>query len=189
MTLMEEAAMKTVTSALFVVMFLAIAGCGNQESTQDSPQPPDTNLHVAAIQGNLEAVQQHIKAGSNLNEKEPSRGSSPLITAVVFGQTEVARALIEAGAEVNFQNNEGSTALHSAALFCRAEIVKLLLENGADKTLKNNAGRIALDAVASPFENVKGIYDQLGAALAPLGLVLDYEQIKTNRPKIAEMLK
>jgi hypothetical protein len=40
-----------------------------------------------------------------------------------------------------------------------------------------------------PFENVKGIYDAVGASLKPLGLILDYEQIKAARPKIAEMLK
>lgn len=187
--MMEEVAMKTATTAILAAIFLTVVGCGNQESSQDTPAPPDTNLHVAAIQGNLEAVQQHIKAGSDLNEKEPSRGSSPLITAAVFGKTDVARALVEAGADVNYQNNEGSTALHSAAFFCRTEIVKLLLENGADKSLTNNAGRTPLESVESPFENVKGYYDQLGAALGPLGLILDYEQIKTTRPKIAEMLR
>lgn len=33
------------------------------------------------------------------------------------------------------------------------------------------------------------MYDGLGAALAPLGLNLDYEYIKTTRPQIAEMLQ
>jgi ankyrin repeat protein len=181
---MEDVAMKTATTTMLVVTLLAVTGCEKQENPT-----PSVSLHVAAIQGNLEAIRQHIKAGSDLNEKEPSRGSSPLITASVFGKTEVARALIEAGADVNYQNNEGSTALHSAAFFCRTEIVKLLLENGADKTLKNNAGRTPLESVASPFENVKSIYDQLGASLGPLGLVLDYEQIKMTRPQIAEMLR
>jgi hypothetical protein len=117
------------------------------------------------------------------------RGSSPLITATAFGQTEAAKALIDAGADVNFKNNEGSTALHTAAVFCRTEIVKALLDNGADKDVRNNAGRTALDAVEGPFEDIKPIYDQLRAALGPLGIELDYEHIKMTRPKIAEMLR
>ena len=101
----------------------------------------------------------------------------------------MARALIEAGADVNYKNNEGSTALITAAFFCLTEIVKILLENSADKNARNNAGSTALESVASPFDAVKGIYDGLGAALKPLGLELNYEQIMATRPKIAEMLR
>ena len=176
--------MRTFIAVMLAIAMLTLSGCGEQQNPT-----PSVNLHVAAIQGNLEAVQQHIAAGSNLDEPEPSRGSTPLITAAVFGHTEVARALIAAGADVNYQNNEGSTALHSAAFFCRSEIVQLLLENGADKSLRNNAEHTALESVSAPFEKVKPFYDGLGAALAPLGLKLDYQRIETTRPKIAEMLQ
>lgn len=181
--------MKTTISIILISTFLILVGCSSQDSSQTEPKPPDINLHVAAIQGNLEAVKQHIKAGSDLDEKEPSRGSTPLLTAAVFGKTEIVKALIEAGADINYQNNEGSTALHSAAFFCRTEIVKILLEKGADKTLKNSAGRTPLESVTSPFESVKDVYDQLRSSLGPLGLELDYEQIKETRPMIAEMLQ
>jgi ankyrin repeat protein len=147
------------------------------------------NLHEAAVLGNLEAVNQHIHAGSDLNVKEPSRSSSPLITAAVFGQAEVVRVLIEAGADVNYQNSDGSTALHTAAFFCRQEIVEMLLDNGADKNLRNNGGATALDSVNGSFEEKKPVYDFFKDALGPAGLKLDYEQLKKGRPKIAEMLK
>ncbi len=181
--------MKTVTTAVLVVTLLTFTGCGKQESSQTAPKPPSVGLIEAAASGNLDAIRQHIKAGSDLNEKEPSRGSSPLITATAFGQTEAARVLIEAGADVNYKNNEGSTALHTAAFFCRTEIVKALLDNGADKNARNNAGRTALESVSAPFDDVKGIYDQFRAVLGPLGIELDYERIKMTRPKIAEMLR
>jgi hypothetical protein len=149
---------------------------------------PDVGLHMAVIEGNLEAVRQHIGSGSDLDEKEPSGGSSPLITAAVFGKKEIAMVLIEAGADVNFKNNEGSTPLHTAAFFCRTEIVEALLANGADKKIINNAGAIALESVTVPFEAVIGIYDYFGKVLGPMGLVLDYERIKNTRPKIAVIL-
>jgi CubicO group peptidase (beta-lactamase class C family) len=97
--------------------------------------------------------------------------------------------LIEAGADIEIASSEGSTPLFVAAFFCRTEIVKVLLENGANKYARNADGATAFDIVASPFDDLKDIYDRIGAGLAPLGLKLDHEQIKTARPKIAEMLR
>ena len=116
-------------------------------------------------------------------------GSTALITAAVFGKTEVAKALIEAGADVNSRNNDGSTSLYCAAFFCRTEIVEALLDKGADKSIRNNFGSTALESVAGPFSDVKGIYDLFSKDLGPLGLKLDYEQIEETRPVIAEMLR
>jgi CubicO group peptidase (beta-lactamase class C family) len=175
--------MKTATKViLFVTLIAPLPVCGQENPT------PDVNLHIAALQGNIDAVRQHIKAGTDLNEKD-AWGSTPLIIAATFGKTEVARALIEAGANMKIGNNEGSTPLHLAALFGRTEIVKTLLNKGANKYLKNSDGATAFDIVAVPFDDDKWLYDQLGAALGPLGLQLDYEQIRMARPKIAEMLR
>jgi hypothetical protein len=183
--------MKTATSLVLVTMaLLAVAGCANRKHSgpAKSPEPPGVSLHEAAIAGNVKVIQQHVEAGSNLDAKD-SYGSTPLIVAATFGETEAAKALIEAGADVNRTNNEGSTPLHIAAFLCHADIVEALLDSGADKNARNKAGRTALDAVAGPFEDARVIYDELGAALGPLGLRLDYERIEATRPKIAEMLR
>ena len=147
------------------------------------------SLHAAVVTGNMEMVKYHIESGSDINEKEPAGGSSPLISACVFNQTEIALTLIKAGADVNQTNNDGSTALHTAAFFCRTKIVEALLKAGIDKTIKNNAGSTAAESVVAPFEAVKPIYDYFSKVYEPLGLKLDYEKIKSTRPKIAEMLK
>jgi NAD(P)-dependent dehydrogenase (short-subunit alcohol dehydrogenase family) len=167
------------------------------EALSESPPSPSQStraasrvgLHQAVIEGDFGAVREHIEAGSDLNEKEPSGGSSPLIVAATFGQTEVARVLIDAGADVDQQSNDGSTALLTAAFFCRTEIVEALLAAGADKSMRNNAGSTALEVVTVPFDDIQGIYDYLGAVLGPYGLELDYERIKMTRPRIAEMLR
>ncbi|MBT1711551.1 ankyrin repeat domain-containing protein [Fulvivirgaceae bacterium PWU5] len=150
---------------------------------------PSVDIHTAVLTENLGALQQHIQAGSNLNEKDPFGGSSPLITASVFGKTEMASTLIEAGADLNFTNNDGSTALHTAAFFCRPEIVRMLLDKGADKTIKNKYGATPYESVAGPFAEVKDAYDMMGKMLAPMGLKLDYASIEKTRPVIADMLK
>ncbi|MDX2444891.1 MAG: acyltransferase family protein [Bacteroidales bacterium] len=178
---------------LSIVVYIKQAhtnGVNKQSSVLlETPSALDIGIHEAVITGNMDAVMRHIKAGSTLNEKEPMGGSSPLISAATFGKTEVALALIEAGADVNSTNNEGSTALHTAAFFCRMEIVEALLANGADKSIKNNVGSTALDSVTAPYEAVKGIYEYFGTTFAPLGLKLDYEQIEMTRPRIAEILR
>lgn len=150
---------------------------------------PTESVNSAAYNGNVEVLKQHVAAGSDLNEKEPTSGATPLISAVTFDRREAARVLIDGGADLNIQNKEGSTALHIAAFLCRTEIVEMLLEAGASKDVMNKVGSTALNGVEGPFDQVRPIYDLLGAVLAPLGLKLDYERLKTTRPKIAEMLR
>jgi ankyrin repeat protein len=181
-----------VTTAFLTVALLGMVGCGNRERSEpantEPPKPPGVSLHEAVIVDNVKAIEQHIAAGSDLDEKD-DYGSTPLIIAATFGKAEAAKALIEGGADLGMTNNDGSTALHVAAFLCHVEIVEALLKGGADKDAKNNAGRTALDAVSGSFEGAKPIYDELGAALGPLGLQLDYEYIQATRPKIAEMLR
>ena len=191
--------LKTIVIVLPTAVLFAFILLGNPMKTAQGEEQnittsevintPQMNLHEAALLGNMEVIRQYINSGSDLNEKDPASGGNPLHTAASFGQTEVAQTLINAGIDVNYINNEGSTPLHTAAFFGRIEIVKVLVENGADKTIKNGAGSTALESVIVPFEMVQGIYDYLGKAYEPLGLKLDYEQIKTARPIIAEMLK
>ncbi|MCD9018693.1 ankyrin repeat domain-containing protein [Parachryseolinea silvisoli] len=159
------------------------------DNTATSVSAPPVDIHTAVLTENLGALQQHIQAGTNLNEKDPFGGSSPLITAAVFGKTEMARTLIEAGADLNFINNDGSTPLHTAAFFCRPEIVRMLLDKGADKTIKNKYGATPYESVAGPFADVKDAYDMMGKMLSPMGLTLDYAYIEQTRPVIADMLK
>lgn len=185
---------------ILLAMIVVLSACGTKEQktnsgekgareSQTTAKAPAMDIHAATLLGDLDVIKQHIAAGSDLNEKEPAVGSTPLITAAVFGKTEVARALIEAGADVNLKNNEGSTALHSAAFLCRMEIVEMLLANGADKSLLNNYGSTAQQAVSAPFADVKPFYDQMSKDLGPLGFKLDYAYVEASRPKIAELLK
>jgi len=190
---------KTVITVLVVFSLFFTAFKGKVENIDTTEEPSTTeqmgatqqnmNIHAAVISGNLTAVKQLIASGTDVDEPEPAGGSSPLISAIVFDQTKIALALVDAGADVNFKNNEGSTPLHTAAFFCHTEVVKVLLQHGANKSIKNNAGALAIETVSGPFESVKGIYDYFSKVYAPLGLKLDYEQIKATRPLIVDMLK
>jgi len=178
---------------LLTVTLLLAASCSGQKKTESkgnaNVEPPKVDIHTAVVSGNVDALKQHIAAGSNLNEKDPFGGSSPLISAAVFGKPDMAKMLIDAGADINFQNNDGSTALHTAAFFCHPDIVKMLLDKGADKSIVNRFGATAYANVAAPFNDMKGAYDMMGKILGPMGLKLDYAYIEKTRPVIAEMLK
>jgi ankyrin repeat protein len=182
-----------ITFAAMLMASLMLISCQDKkagsEATAETKVTPQVDIHTAVVTDNLEALKQHIAAGTNLNEKDPYGGSSPLISASLFGKPEMAKLLIDAGADINFQNNDGATALHTSAFFCRPEIVKMLLDKGADKTIKNKFGATAYESVAGPFADVKSVYDMMGKMLAPMGLNLDYPYIEKTRPEIATMLK
>lgn len=188
--------MHVLNTLLALALLFIIESCGSKAANVEtanagstSVKAPDIDIHTAVLSDNLAALKQHITAGSNINEKDPYGGSSPLISAAVFGKPEAAKMLIDAGADVNFQNNDGSTALHTAAFFCRVEIVKMLLEKNADKTIKNKFGATAYESVAIPYSDVKASYEMMEKILGPMGLKLDYAYIEKTRPEIVEMLK
>ena len=188
---------KTTSKLLFITTIMILCSCQGQENKSSKPKEttpveqtkePTLDINAATFMGDLEAIDQHIKAGSDLNKKD-QYGSMPLTIAATFNKTEIALALINAGADLNMQSADGSTPLHTSAFFCRIEIVEALLEKGADKTLKNNYGSTPLESVSAPFSEVKNFYDQISKDLGPLGFKLDYKFLETTRPIIADMLR
>jgi hypothetical protein len=172
--------------ALALIAAVFIAGCG-QTRPQATVGPPAVDIWTAVVEGNVGAVQQHASAGIDLNAREPANGSTPLIVAAVFGQTEAARVLVESGAEVDATNNDGSTALLTAAFFCHPETVELLLESGADVNVANNAGRTPLDTVSAAWSpDLEAKYTFFAEAFQ---IQLDLERIQSTRPVVADMLR
>ena len=159
------------------------------DKEHDEIAPPEKSLEAAAAEGDVDAVRQHIAAGTDPNTQHLTNGSTPLIVAATFGHTEVARALIQGGADLEIQNSDGSTALHAAAFLCHEDIVRSLIEHGANRDARNGTGSTALQSVAGPFSQVKPIYNLLLAVLGPYGLKLDYSRLEQTRPRIADLLR
>ena len=68
------------------------------------------------------------------------------VAAYYPGGVEAIRALIEAGADVNAQNECGRTPLHEAAWAPgQDEDVKALLDAGSDPTVEDQEGKTPLD--------------------------------------------
>ena len=177
-------------SFITLLLFNACAQSGKSENkTKLIVEKPKMDLQAAIISGDLETVKQHIEAGTDINKKDQMGGSTPLITAATFGKTAIAKALIDANADLHIKNNEGSTALHAAAFFCHIEIVQMLLDAGADKNIKNNHAATARQSVTGSFDDMKPIYEMIQKQLEPIGLKLDLYEIETARPIIAMMLQ
>ncbi len=150
---------------------------------------PEMDLQAAVMSGNVEVVKQHIKAGTDIDKKDQMSGSTPLISATTFDQKEIAKALIDAGADLNIKNNDGATPLHVAAFFCRVEIAQMLIDANADKTAKNNFGATPGESVSGPYADIKPIYEMLQQQLRPIGLQIDLNEIEKLRPVMAMMLQ
>ncbi len=184
---------RTITTVMLLTTLIVSISCKKNEVKAQTTETqiveaPSMDINTAAFMGDIKAVEQHIKAGSDLNKKD-DYGSTPLATAATFGKTAIAIALIDGGADINTKSGDGSTPLHTAAFFCRPEIVKALLNKGADKTIRNNYGSTALESVVAPFSDVKPVYDQIGKSLGPFGLKFDYDYLETTRPIIAQLLQ
>ena len=77
-----------------------------------------------------------------------SAATLDLIRAAGAVKPEVLQALIDAGADLNAQDENGQTALMNAANFEELESVRALLLAGADVNFKNKDGESAWDLTA-----------------------------------------
>jgi len=110
----------------------------------------DKKLIYASENCNKEAVKFLIKAGANINAKD-NNGITALMRASRYGEVEVVKLLIEAGAD------NGYTALMEASDNNYVEVVKLLIENGANINVKDKFGNTAL-IYASRYDRKEIVY-------------------------------
>lgn len=103
--------------------------------------------------GNIKEVKKML--GKGLRVDPPGEGVSPLMASVVAGKVEVAKLLIESGANLDrTMEGTGLGALHFACMQGDAAMVECLLRAGADALAESNLGRpadLARDNVVSAF--------------------------------------
>ncbi|MDB4341952.1 ankyrin repeat domain-containing protein [bacterium] len=108
------------------------------------PKPPTTtapaiSIHEAVGTGNLEAVKQHLAAGTDVDARD-RHDKTTLHNAAWIGHKEIAELLIAEGADLNAKNNDGWTPLSSAAANGHKEVVELLIVTGANVNVKFDDG-------------------------------------------------
>jgi cytohesin len=146
-----------------IVAAVLVVGC----ATTQSPEPPTTKVQVrgsdregeldvpilaAAYNGNIEAVKQHLAAGTDVNVKGGFADGTPLHYAAANGHKEIAELLIEKGADMNAKDEDGGTPLDVAIKYKQTETVDLLRKHGG---ISGAADSIHLAAAVGNIEAVK----------------------------------
>lgn len=104
---------------------------------------PVKDVFSIARKGTVADVQQIFKTDKNAFNVVNNAGFSPLIIACYNNNNEVAKALIESGADINGTSKMG-TPLMAAVVKNNLEIVKLLLEKKANINAADDNGITAL---------------------------------------------
>ena len=102
------------------------------------------SIHMAAIAGHIEAVKQHLAAGTDVNAKNDN-GWTPLHYAAYGGHKEIAELLIDNNADVSAKDQSRTTPLHYVVAGGHKKAAELLIGNGANVNTKDAAGMTPLD--------------------------------------------
>lgn len=91
---------------------------------QTDQRGDDTVLEQAAFYGNLKSVQYYIKRGANVHFASKSNNDTVLHSAVVSDNTDVVKAVLDAGADRTIKTLEGKTPFDYAKTDEIKELVK-----------------------------------------------------------------
>ena len=111
---------------LITIVAVVLVGCG--------PTVPDISIHQAAEEGNIEAVKQHLAAGTDPNEINFVK-----MTPLDYAKGEVAELLRKHGGK-NHEYFLGKESIFMAAFYTNIEAVKQHLADGADANAKGENG-------------------------------------------------
>nr|WP_294936640.1 ankyrin repeat domain-containing protein [uncultured Flavobacterium sp.] len=171
--------MKKTISLLACLLFCQIALC-------------QQDIFEIARKGTVAELKDALKSSPDGVKAVNSDGYSLLTLATYRGNNEVAKYLIENGADINGSNNYG-TPLMAAVVKGNSEIVKLLLDHNADTSIADQSGNTAL-IYATQFKKYD-IAEMLVKAKANIDIkdirgksAVDYARM-TNDEKLLELFK
>ena len=185
-----------------IIVLIALCGSENADVTENnesvettvslSVEEPTIDLITAVIDDDLETVNQHIAYGSDLNVQDGTFSNTPLNFAGIYGLTDIANALIDAGADLNLINDDNFTPLCNAAAWGHTSVVTILLDAGADLSAKCFETQIGVSvslsiAIGAPYSDyIKSLYVDHGEKY---NIPYDETKIIEGREKVIELLR
>lgn len=135
------------------------------DTPSPAPDPKATRIMDFLRSGDRQSF---IKLASDpkIGDRKGPGGATPLMQAVLYGEPDDVRLLLQKGADPNIRNDAGATALMWA--MGDPEKTRLLLEHGADVNARSEDSRTPLLIAAGQFgasETVKLLLER-GASLS-----------------------
>ena len=188
---------------LFIPLVVLISLCGGEadnaevvETTENTVntnvEQPTVDLLVSVQDNDLNTVNQHIAYGSDLNVQDGTFSNTSLNFAGIYGLTDIADALVNAGADLNLINDDNFTPLCNAAAWGHTSIVTILLDAGADLSAKCFETQIGVSvtlsiAIGAPYSDyIKTLYVDHGEKY---NIPYDEAKIIDGREKVIELLR
>jgi ankyrin repeat protein len=141
--------MKTIFLKSYLFLFIVLLISSGYSMAQEG-----SDLITAVAYQDLDKVKNLIEAGVDINYQEESAGATALIMSAMYNFGDIARYLIEKGADISIKNNTGHTALMASA-GSSEEVFDLLVANGADMSVKLEDGTsafiLSISGVMSDF--------------------------------------
>lgn len=106
-----------------------------------------------------------IGEADNMDTEVDRDGRTPLINAAAMKENDVARLLLEHGADVNFQDSVGYSSLHFASRDHNLELMMLLIDYDTDIELRDDWGNTSLS---------NAVYYRTPQRLEAIRLLLDH---------------
>jgi len=94
--------------------------------------------------GDINKVKKALESDKKIMNEKDSQGRTPLMEAIIFKKEEIAKFLIDSGADINEQDSDGWCALHFAAQEFSVAVTKLLIEKKAKIDLRDSNGNTPL---------------------------------------------
>lgn len=122
----------------------------------------ETILHSAIYSDDLERVKKIIKLNPELLNVPSSDLTTPLLLSLCLSNQEIAKFLINSGANFNICNNEGLYPIHVACQDGFTEIVKILIDKDVNLNVKTKKGNLPISLAAnnSHLDIVKIIFNK-----------------------------
>ena len=189
---------------LIIPLIVFVSLCGGEEvdvtennetvesNVNSSVEQPTKDLITAVLDDDLDTVNQHIAYGSDLNVQDGTFSNTSLNFAGIYGLTDIADALVNAGADLNLINDDNFTPLCNAAAWGHTSIVTILLDAGADLSAKCFETQIGVSvtlsiAIGAPYSDyIKTLYVDHGEKY---NIPYDEAKIIDGREKVIELLR
>lgn len=165
------------------------------------PNESTCPLIAATLNGDENATRLLLDNKSEVNVHGGRYNATPLINAASWLPTEFVKLILQAGANIDDDDEDGDTALISAARRGDADCIKLLLDHGADFMHTNHDGqnalqvailnsnaneecaKILIDTMSNILMSIKAAMDTGNEAVASVVRAANVERLEAARTK------